>query len=274
MQTEFLIVGQGICGTFLSWYLQQAGRSFLMIDAIRPSSASRVAAGIINPVTGRRIVKTWMIDELMPFALEAYHRLGQELYISAIAEKNIIDFFPSLQMKMAFENRYAEDAQFISLPADQNAWQEIFRYEWGLGKIEPCYLVNLPDILPAWRKVLLSQQQLLEEVHGRLGQQRLGRQLFGRQEHEDHPEQRHRGRDRHVHRLVECPAIASLDHHRRPVFEQQASRDAAERQQKHRDEEEFFPTDGLKAITDATERALEDRRRSTRPRHDVGAEAR
>jgi glycine/D-amino acid oxidase-like deaminating enzyme len=67
MQTEFLIVGQGISGTWLSYYLQKANRSFIVIDNEQPNSASRVAAGIINPVTGRRIVKTWMIDELFLF---------------------------------------------------------------------------------------------------------------------------------------------------------------------------------------------------------------
>ena len=34
------------------------------------------AAGLINPVTGRRMVTTWMIDELMPFARNAYREIG------------------------------------------------------------------------------------------------------------------------------------------------------------------------------------------------------
>ena len=72
---EVLIVGQGLCGTFLSLELERAGISHLVIDERRPFSASRAAAGLINPVTGRRIVTTWMIDELLPFAVEAYGRL-------------------------------------------------------------------------------------------------------------------------------------------------------------------------------------------------------
>jgi len=62
MEIDYLIIGQGICGTFLSWYLRKAGISFIVIDEPRPDTASRVAAGIINPVTGRRIVKTWLIN--------------------------------------------------------------------------------------------------------------------------------------------------------------------------------------------------------------------
>ena len=54
--------------TMLSYEFAKAGLSFLVIDDGDPSASSRVAAGMINPVTGRRIVKTWMIDTLLPFA--------------------------------------------------------------------------------------------------------------------------------------------------------------------------------------------------------------
>src|SRR5688572_14344251 len=45
-QTEFLIIGQGISGTWLSYYLQKANKSFLVIDNNQSNSASRIAAGI------------------------------------------------------------------------------------------------------------------------------------------------------------------------------------------------------------------------------------
>ena len=70
-KVECVVVGQGVCGTFLTWYLKKAGMSFIVIDNNDPASSSRVAAGVINPVTGRRIVKTWMINELMPFVQQA-----------------------------------------------------------------------------------------------------------------------------------------------------------------------------------------------------------
>jgi glycine/D-amino acid oxidase-like deaminating enzyme len=105
MEVEFLIIGQGISGTWLSYYLEKANRSFIVLDNEQPNSASRVAAGIINPVTGRRIVKTWMIDELLSFLIPAYEELGKELDINAIDEKSLIDFHPTPQMKIAFDER-------------------------------------------------------------------------------------------------------------------------------------------------------------------------
>ena len=162
MHIDHLIVGQGICGTFLSWYLRRSGRSFVIIDDARPDTASRIAAGIINPVTGRRIVKTWMIDEVMPFAIDAYRLLGEELNINPIEQRNIIDFFPTPQMKIAFHQRYAENTEYLSIPHEQTKWNEYFNNDFGFGEISPCWLVNVADILLSYRSVLGNQ--LKEEV--------------------------------------------------------------------------------------------------------------
>jgi glycine/D-amino acid oxidase-like deaminating enzyme len=163
METEILIIGQGICGSFLSWWLEQAGVPFLMIDEARPFTASRVAAGLINPVTGRRIVKTWMIDQLLPFALEAYGRMSETFGMSLIEPAKVIDFFPTVQMRLAFLERYGKDPQYLRLPEDEHAWDGLFRYELGYGTIGPCYLVNIAGLLEISRKKMLAVGLLLEE---------------------------------------------------------------------------------------------------------------
>ena len=68
MQVDYLIIGQGLCGTWLSWYLTQENRSLIVIDKNEPISASKISAGIINPVTGRRMVKVWMAEQILSFA--------------------------------------------------------------------------------------------------------------------------------------------------------------------------------------------------------------
>jgi glycine/D-amino acid oxidase-like deaminating enzyme len=163
MVVDYLIIGQGISGTWLSYYLEKAKKSFVVLDDEQSNSASRVAAGIINPVTGRRIVKTWMIDELLSFLVPAYEELGYELGIKAIEKKKMIDFHPTPQMKIAFDERVKENAEFLFHPKDQGQYQNIFNYDFGFGEVDPCYVVNLKEILPTWRKKLLSDRQLLEE---------------------------------------------------------------------------------------------------------------
>jgi glycine/D-amino acid oxidase-like deaminating enzyme len=163
IKTEFIIVGQGISGTFLSWYLHKAGLSFVVIDHFDRFSSSWIAAGIINPVTGRRIVKTWMIETLLPFAENAYRDLGLELGISTMNRKKMIDFFPSPQMLNAFSDRLKENDQFLSLPTTESSLDKHFNYDFGYGEIDYCYMVNMKDILHSWRMKLLNNSNLIEE---------------------------------------------------------------------------------------------------------------
>jgi glycine/D-amino acid oxidase-like deaminating enzyme len=163
MQAEVLIVGQGICGTFLSWYLERAGLSSIMIDEPRTDSASRTAAGVINPVTGRRLVKTWMIDELLAFARPAYDQIGTELGGTFLFPKNIIDLFATPQMRLAFLKRQQEEPQMLLLPAEEQRWQDWFRYDFGFGEVQPGYLVDIGSLLAAYRSKLVAAGRLLEE---------------------------------------------------------------------------------------------------------------
>jgi glycine/D-amino acid oxidase-like deaminating enzyme len=162
-QVDTLIIGQGICGTFLSFQLEKAGVTHLVIDEARPFTASRIAAGLINPVTGRRLVTTWMIDELLVSAREAYGRLSDTLGSHFLTETSVTDFFPTAQMRLAFLDRIAEDATWLQLPADEVRWNACFHYELGYGTISPCYLVDMPGLLNAARQRLKRKGSLLEQ---------------------------------------------------------------------------------------------------------------
>src|SRR5437016_2173529 len=77
-KVDCIIVGQGIAGTQLTYYLLKAGAKVLVIDRYNESSSSNISAGIVHPITGRRKVKTWMADTLIPYAEECYMELGRE----------------------------------------------------------------------------------------------------------------------------------------------------------------------------------------------------
>src|SRR3954469_22667127 len=79
MRADILIVGQGLAGTLLAWEFERAGIAFAIADRGHENAASFVAAGIINPITGRRLVKSWRIETLLPAARATYHELGATL---------------------------------------------------------------------------------------------------------------------------------------------------------------------------------------------------
>jgi glycine/D-amino acid oxidase-like deaminating enzyme len=161
---DYIILGQGICGTFLSYYLLKAGKKVLVIDESKPFTASKAASGVINPVTGRRIVRTWRIEELLPFALEAYEDLGREINMYLIKSISILDFHASTQMKEAFVKRMLEGEDYLQIPPDAGEWTNYFNFYFGVGAVSPSLLIDLNTMLSTWRQKLKEKDLLLEEV--------------------------------------------------------------------------------------------------------------
>ena len=78
-QIDILVVGQGLAGTILYDYLIKSGFSVVIIDKYREVTSSKVAAGIMNPITGRRFAKTWLAEEIFPHAVDYYRQKEKHL---------------------------------------------------------------------------------------------------------------------------------------------------------------------------------------------------
>jgi glycine oxidase len=79
-----LIAGGGLAGTALAWALHERGAPFLIVDPNESETCSKIAAGLVTPITGKRVKPSWRVEELLPVALEQYRRieklLGGEFY--------------------------------------------------------------------------------------------------------------------------------------------------------------------------------------------------
>ncbi len=79
MNCDLLIAGQGLAGTLLAWEAHWAGLRVVIVDPDEKQTASKVAAGIVNPITGRRLTRSWRFDEFHPAAIGFYRRAEQDL---------------------------------------------------------------------------------------------------------------------------------------------------------------------------------------------------
>lgn len=159
---DYIIVGQGLVGTWMSYYAQQFDKTFIVINDPSTPSATAVASGVINPVTGRRIVQTWMIDTLLPNALNAYKELGKELNEELIKEAPVVLLHPSLQMKESFEYRLNHDNVYLS-PNKEADWQKFFTTPFGTGQIDSSYWIDLNTMLSSWRNHLENSSIFIED---------------------------------------------------------------------------------------------------------------
>ncbi|EGW19898.1 NAD(P)/FAD-dependent oxidoreductase [Methylobacter tundripaludum] len=91
---DFLIIGQGLAGSLLAWELIQRGCKVVIVDNGR-ENASQVAAGLINPVTGMRFVKSADVDTLLPTAKHCYSQLADFFQQDFYSEKPMLRIFRS-----------------------------------------------------------------------------------------------------------------------------------------------------------------------------------
>jgi glycine/D-amino acid oxidase-like deaminating enzyme len=156
MHTQTLIIGQGLSGSWLSYYLQQLNISCIVIDENISNTASKIASGIINPVTGMRYVKTWMIDEAMPFATQVYQAFA------CIQQKNMLEIFENYSSLAAFEKRLNEEYDYVQMHTTN--WASTFNYNLSIGEIDPCYLVDVNKFLKQQKSNTTSIQEKFDEA--------------------------------------------------------------------------------------------------------------
>ena len=160
-KVDYIIVGQGLVGTWMSYYAKAFGKTFIVINDPQTPSATSVASGVINPVTGRRIVQTWMIDVLLPNALEAYTELGIQLNKTILKKAPVVLLHPSVQMKESFEYRLNHDNVYLS-PNNKTDWEAFFKTPFGTGQIDSSFWIDLNTMLSSWRKQLKDLGNYIE----------------------------------------------------------------------------------------------------------------
>src|SRR6185312_10225659 len=107
---DYLVVGQGLAGTMMAWHFYREGKRILVVDDGK-NSASMVAAGLFNPVTGRRFVKSWLIDDLLPYAETTYKELEILLARKFFFQLPILKYLSGEEEKMVYEKSLQSDKQ-------------------------------------------------------------------------------------------------------------------------------------------------------------------
>jgi len=92
---DLLIVGGGLAGITLAMQAIERGKEVVVVSGNYEGSASKVAAGLTNPVTGKRLVLSWLIDSLIPAARQYYQGLEKKFNQRFFYPMTIKRFIPN-----------------------------------------------------------------------------------------------------------------------------------------------------------------------------------
>ncbi|VAW27931.1 FAD-dependent cmnm(5)s(2)U34 oxidoreductase [hydrothermal vent metagenome] len=105
---DYIIVGQGLAGSCLALELMEKGKTVMVFNDSNGNSSSRVAGGLINPITGRKMVLTWRANQLFPFLKRFYRNTERKLGTKFYHEIPIYRPFISVEEQNEWQGKSAE----------------------------------------------------------------------------------------------------------------------------------------------------------------------
>jgi len=107
-KVDDLVVGQGLAGTCLAWELLARGRSVGVVDRGEPMTASKISAGLLNPIIGRNFNLSWRFGQTIECAVRFYRERERELGASFLRSCRLVRLFRETREREVFERKRAE----------------------------------------------------------------------------------------------------------------------------------------------------------------------
>jgi len=162
---DYLIIGQGVAGTSLAWHLLDSGKKIMIAGDSGLPSSSKVAAGIFNPLTGKKLVKTWLADDLFPYASAFYTNLEKKLDTRFFHSASIFRPFRSIEEQNTYLARTADPAIFPYVEQKQQTadLKEYIDAEYGGLEVIQSGWIDLPLLLKSSQEYFTENGLYSEE---------------------------------------------------------------------------------------------------------------
>lgn len=153
-----VIVGQGIAGSCLALELLARGKKIIIIDDDWKGAACRVAAGVLNPITGKRLVKSWRSDVALPYAKKFFEELQKGLGTDFYKERKILQLCKSQEESELWEMRKGDPCyrEFLSDKFPPKSFAPL-NDNFGSFLINFAAWVEAPAVMAALRKHFLEK---------------------------------------------------------------------------------------------------------------------
>ncbi len=151
---DFIILGQGIAGTSLAWSLRWAGSRFLVVDRQEETTSSRIAAGLVTPITGQKLIKSWRFDEFWPAAVAFYNRVQSETKTQLFSRRSMVRLFANGDETSTFQRREMA-GEYFGIVTQPNQLVDENWFDCPLGGFEMSEggQLDVPRYLDSSRKI-------------------------------------------------------------------------------------------------------------------------
>jgi len=162
---DYIIVGQGLAGSCLALQLLDRGKSVLVIDQFHENTATRVAAGLFNPIVGRNLTKTWMADILFPYLHDFYKEAEIRTTSRFFYPMPLYRPFISVEEQNEWMGKSVDKSfsDYVDVVHPSPIDQLFVKNEFGGLQLKQCGYLHTIEFTTAVRTYIKSQSSLLEE---------------------------------------------------------------------------------------------------------------
>ncbi len=162
---DYIIVGQGLAGSCLVLELLERGKKILVYNDPNGNSSSRVAAGLINPITGRKMTLTWRAKELFPFLDKFYKKAESTLKEKFYFNTPIYRPFVSIEEQNEWQGKSVDSTYqpFIKEVRTKSEQEAVVADPYGGLLLKGSGYLDTVSFLDATNKKLKSSNQILNE---------------------------------------------------------------------------------------------------------------
>lgn len=165
MTADYLIVGQGIAGSILAWTLSQRGHDVLVVNDPTLPSASKVSGGIFNPLTGKKLARTWKADDLFPFAHKFYTDMQEQLGGKFLHDCDVYRPYRSIEEQNSYLAQTADPniAKYVADRAEDAKFSPFIENPYGGLQITKSGWVDCNQMLQKIEAYFVAKNQYLHE---------------------------------------------------------------------------------------------------------------
>jgi glycine oxidase len=165
MKVDYIVVGQGLAGSAVAVQLMKLAKSLVVFDDAASNNSSRIAAGLFNPVTGKKMSRTWLADVIFPYLQQFYTNLESESGMSFFNPMPLYRPFVSIGEQNEWMVRGADGAYqpYIDTICTSELSNEVFNPYGGL-LLRHCGFLDTQKYIQAIHILIERNASLCNEV--------------------------------------------------------------------------------------------------------------
>lgn len=162
-RVDTIIVGGGLAGSVLGYQLLSRGIDFVLFDG-DDTKASEVAAGMYNPMVFRRLLKTWMADDLIPFARHFYREMESILQARFFHPMDYYKILGEQEGAFWMERAGLPDTKpYLKAEIEFPEGFDGVKHPYGMAQLFEAGWVNLNTMLKGLHKLFAEHDTLVHQ---------------------------------------------------------------------------------------------------------------